>query len=82
MKREWSLAPASCMTDSSPTPSQLQPDSDGKPSAAVAAPLEQGAERKSQVKVFRLSHKATAIISIWEMIGLTESSLQNSARNP
>lgn len=50
-----------------------------QPSAALAAPLAREPERKSQVKVFRLLHKATAVISIWEFE--TESWLQNSARN-
>lgn len=81
MKPECSLAPASRMIDSPPALSQLQRDPDGKPSAALAAPLGQGAERKTQVKVFRLLHKRTAIISISEMIGLAESCLQNSGRN-
>lgn len=40
------------------------------------------AKRKSQVKVFRLSHKTNVIICTWEMIiCLTESSLQDSECN-
>lgn len=57
MKPKRSLAPASHMTDSPPALSRLQRDPDGKPSAALAAPLGWGAERKSQVKVFRLLTK-------------------------
>lgn len=64
MKPKWSLAPVPPRTDSPAALSQLQRDTDGKPSAATAAPLGWGAERKSQVKVFRLLHRATTIISI------------------
>lgn len=64
MKPERSLAPATYVTHLPPAPSQLRCDTDGKPSAALAAPLGQEEKRKSQVKVFRLLYKVSAGVSI------------------